>query len=71
MKGKKIGLLVSCQGPEENNTELIKAQFDKFCESSLAQCFGKYIFPLCSPERTNSFHSYDSFQKIINDFLNI
>ena len=49
IKDKPMALVVSCQGPEENNTELIKLQFDKFCESSLARCVGKYVFPLCAP----------------------
>ncbi len=71
IEDKKIGLLVSCQGPEEDNTELIKAQFDKLCESSLARCLGKYIFPLCSPEKYNSSYSDDTLRKIQNDILSI
>lgn len=47
--GKPVGLVVSCQGPEEHNTELLKMQFDKFCESSLSRCFGKYVFPWSAP----------------------
>lgn len=47
--GKPVGLVVSCQGPEEHNTELVKMQFDKFCESSLSRCFGKYVFPWSAP----------------------
>ena len=69
IEAKKIGLLVSCQGPEEGNTELIKAQFDKLCESSLARCLGKYIFPLCFPERMKSSYSDDTLRKIQNDLL--
>lgn len=41
---KPVGLIVSCQGPEENNTELVQMQFRKICESSLASCTGTYIF---------------------------
>lgn len=65
--GKPVGLLVSCQGPEEGNTELIKMQFDKFCESSLTVCFGKYIFPLCDPATTHSDYSEEIITRVVND----
>lgn len=65
--GKPVGLLVSCQGPEEGNTELIKMQFDKFCESSLTVCFGKYIFPLCTPTTTHSDYSEETIARAVND----
>lgn len=71
IKGKPCGLIVSCQGPEKDNTELIKAQFYKFCQSSLSNCFGKYIFPWCDPQKTNSTYSAETFQKIIDDILDI
>lgn len=47
LKNKPVGLVVCCQGPEEDNSELIKMQFNKFCESSLASSLGVYIFPFC------------------------
>lgn len=65
--GKPVGLLVSCQGPEEDNTELIKMQFDKFCESSLAVCFGKYVFPLCDPDAACSDYAEDTIERAVND----
>lgn len=66
---KPVGLVVSCQGPEENNTELVQMLFDKFCESSLATCLGKYIFPFCDPEVTGSHYSEDTLQKVWTDIL--
>lgn len=65
--GKPVGLLVSCQGPEENNTELVKMQFDKFCESSLTTCFGKYVFPLCVPDAVCSIYSEEIIKHVVDD----
>ncbi|MGN0674586.1 MAG: flavodoxin family protein [Oscillospiraceae bacterium] len=67
IKDKPVGLIVSCQGPEEDNTELIKMQFDRFCESSLARCFGKYIFPRCSPDVEGTDFSPEIINRIAAD----
>ncbi len=67
IKDKPVALIVSCQGPEEQNTELIKAQFDKFCESSLSHCMGKYIFPWCDTKIKNSQYSEETLNQLIND----
>lgn len=69
IENKPVGLIVSCQGPEEYNTELIKMLFDKFCESSLAKCMGKYIFPFCNPNAAQSFYDEKVLSQIINDIL--
>ena len=71
ISGKPVGLVVSCQGPEEENTELIKAQFDKFCESSLTNCFGKYIFPWCDTKIKNSQYSKETLELLIGDLQHI
>lgn len=47
-----------------------KMQFDKFCESSLAVCFGKYVFLLCDPAVVYSDYSEaqrDCKLKILDD----
>ena len=67
---KPVGLIVSCRGPEEYNTELIKEQFNKFCESSLADCLGTYIFPWCDETSNESNYSEDTIQKIVDDICN-
>ena len=64
---KPVGLIVSCQGPEENNTELVQMQFRRFCESSLASCIGTYIFPWCSPDVKGSQFSADTLNRIVLD----
>ena len=64
---KPVGLVVSCQGPRVYNTELIQMLFDKFCESSLAQCFGKYVFPFCNTNASLSEYDKETVQKIVMD----
>lgn len=68
---KPVGLVVSCQGPKEYNTELIQLLFDKFCESSLAQCMDKYIFELCNPNVVDSTYNESIIRKIWKDILQI
>lgn len=67
IENKPVGLIVSCQGPEEYNTELIQMLFDKFCESSLARCIGKYIFPFCNPDASQSDYDEAVIQKVFQD----
>lgn len=64
---KPVGLIVVCQGPEENNTELVQMQFHRFCESSLASCMGTYVFPWCSPDVVDSQFSEDKIHQIVCD----
>lgn len=71
IESKPVGLIVSCQGPEEYNTELIKMLFDKFCESSLAQCIGKYIFPFCNPDASQSGYDEKVMQQVFQDIQQI
>lgn len=67
IENKPVGLIVSCQGPEEYNTEIIKMLFDKFCESSLARCMGKYIFPLCSSQAGESVYDEKVMRRLLED----
>lgn len=67
IENKPVGLLVSCQRPEENNKELVKQLFDKFCGSSLAACFGKYVFPFCNPDISLSFYDLETVNRIFED----
>lgn len=69
IENKPVGLLVSCQGPTEYNTELIQMLFDKFCESSLATCMGKYIFPFCDPNTHNNHYDETLLRQIWADIL--
>ena len=71
IENKPVGLIVSCQEPEEYNTELIQMLFDKFCKSSLARCMGKYIFPFCSPDVTDSVYDEQVIQRLLQDLQEI
>ena len=67
IKDKPVALVVCCQDPEEQNTELIKAQFDMFCESSLTRQVNKYIFPFCNDNSENTRFSMDTLEKMVFD----
>lgn len=71
IENKPVGLVVSCQGPEEYNTELIQMLFDKFCESSLAKCMGKYVFPFCNPDAARSAYDEKTMQRLFIDLQQV
>lgn len=60
---KPLGLIVSCQGPIENNTELIQMQFDVFCKSARAHSLGAHIFPF----ETRGLSNANAIAEQIND----
>lgn len=60
IRNKPVALVVSCQGPEKHNTELVAMQFEKFYESSLACNLGIYVFPWCHPNVKESNYSQDT-----------
>ena len=47
MEGKKVALLVTCDGPVENNADLIQGVFERLCEYGKCNMVGKYIVPFC------------------------
>lgn len=63
---KPVALVVSCQGPTEQNTELISMQFEKFCESSLACNLGTYVFPWCDPAVTDSQYDAETLRILVH-----
>ena len=69
LENKLVSLIVSCQGPEQYNTEIVQMLFDKFCESSLTKCCGKYIFPFCQTNYRQSQYSQEVIQNIWQDIL--
>ena len=46
--GKKLMLLVTCGGPEENNADLIQANFDRIGDYLNGANAGKYVVPFCT-----------------------
>ena len=66
IKDKPVGLVVSCQGPEAENTELMKAQFDLFCKSSLTNSMGTFVFPWCDRQAESSVYDEDTLLGLID-----
>ncbi len=52
LQNKPVALLVTCQGPIEDNTELIQQLFEKYTQSTLTKNLGTYIFPF-TQDNTN------------------
>jgi len=63
--GKSVILIVTCQGPIENNTEIIKLLFDKYCETSKTISIGKFIIPFCTDPSKVLEKSQNEIEKII------
>lgn len=70
IRNKPVALVVSCQGPEEHNTELVAIQFEKFCESSLTRNLGTYVFPWCDPNVEGSNYSQETLQRLADRISN-
>lgn len=47
LEGKKTSLLVTCDGPMENNADLIQGVFERVCDYAKCGVVGKYIVPFC------------------------
>ena len=46
--GKKLALLVTCAGPEDNNADLIQGIFDRMTDYLKGTPVGKYVVPFCT-----------------------
>jgi len=47
LQGKRDALLVTCDGPRENNADLIEGVFDRFSDYCKLEIAGKYVLPFC------------------------
>jgi len=47
-EGKKTALLVTCDGPVENNADIIQVLFDRLNDYAKTKVVGKYIIPSCA-----------------------
>jgi multimeric flavodoxin WrbA len=47
LEGKRDALLVTCDGPRENNADLIEGVFDRFSAYCKFKIAGKYVLPFC------------------------
>ena len=67
VEDKEAGLIVTCQGPVENNAELLLMQFDRFCATLHLHPFGKYVFPWAPMDGEESDWDKDGIQRVIDD----
>ena len=48
LQGKRLALLVTCEGPIEDNADLIQVVFDRMSAYARSDVVGKHIVPLCT-----------------------
>jgi len=48
LDGKRVALLVTCDGPVEENADVIQVVFDRVSDYCKCETVGKYIVPSCS-----------------------
>ncbi len=48
LDGKRVALLVTCDGPIEENADVIQVVFDRVSDYSKCETVGKYIVPSCA-----------------------
>ncbi len=72
IEGKPVVLLVTCQGPERNNTEIIKLLFNKYCETSKSLSLGTFVVPFCTNDILESRQkSKDVAKQIVEQIHNL
>jgi len=48
LEGKRVALLVTCDGPIEDNADVIQIVFDRVSDYGKCRTVGKYIVPSCT-----------------------
>lgn len=71
IKGKHTALVVTCQGPIENNADLIKELFVRHNLAAKTELVGSYIVPFCTTPDNTAEISMDISQRITKDINNI
>jgi len=71
IEGKHTALLVTCQGPVENNADLIKELFIRHNLAAKTELVGSYIVPFCTTPDNTAEISMDISQRISKDINNI
>jgi multimeric flavodoxin WrbA len=67
IEGKHTALLVTCQGPVENNTDLIKELFVRHNLAAKTELVGNYIVPFCTTLDNAAEISMEISQRISKD----
>jgi FMN-dependent NADH-azoreductase len=69
MEGKRVALLVTCDGPIENNADFIQVVFDSVSEYVKCEIVGKYIVPFCNMPNTIDTKGKDVAKKMAEDIV--
>jgi multimeric flavodoxin WrbA len=71
IEGKHLALLVTCQGPEEDNADLIQKLFYRHNLAAKTKLVGSYTLPFCSTPDNTAEMSIDISQVISKDINSI
>ncbi len=71
MDGKRALLLVTCDGPIENNADLVQELFARLCSYGKCEMTGNYIVPFCSAPDTIDTTGMDTAEKMAADILGL
>jgi multimeric flavodoxin WrbA len=69
LDGKKVALLVTCDGPIENNADFIQGEFERVSEYCKCQLVGKYIVPSCIAHDTIATKGNEIAKTMATDIL--
>ncbi len=68
--GKKVGLLVTCGGPVENNADLIQGIFDRMVGFFQGDIAGKYVVPFCTTPKEMGNQAAEIAKQMAEDIAN-
>jgi putative NADPH-quinone reductase len=71
IEGKRIALLVTCQGPVENNADLIGKLFARHSLAAKTELVGSYVVPFCTTPDNAAVVSMEISQRIASDINSI
>lgn len=69
LEGKNVALLVTCDGPIENNADLIQGVFERVSEYGKCKVVGKYIVPFCMDSDTIATKGMEIAKTMATDIL--
>jgi NAD(P)H-dependent FMN reductase len=69
LEAKLVALLVTCDGPIENNADLIQGVFDRLSGYLRCVTLGKYVVPFCMRPDTIDKKGMDVAQRMVADIV--
>ena len=70
LAGKRIAQLITCNGPVENNADLIQESFDRINDYLQCQLVGKYALPKCKVTDTLDSRALEVAKSMAQDICN-